>query len=368
MGLIEQTLIKKFIKEKNVQIAGSNITLNQTMIKASSVYYDTWYNRNEMFLISTNATNEGVLRSTNFGNTWEKVFQRAGISGANHRGFYRSRNGYGLVWTADGNLCRTTTDFTQAETFTDMYQPLSITNGIDEHPTVNLIMYGEYGGAGGINGKRIWKSVDNGATWSVALEDTAIGHWHFCQRDPYTGYWYAGSGDSDAGVKIMQSKDDGVTWAQIAGGSQEYRACSLQFSEEYIYWVPDYASAPAGTVKLYKIHKDNINSNWDTNRIDISTNIEGPCYGMIKTKDGRFCFWTAAENREMSKLYLTDGVNCKQILSTNRYPNTSTLLAGFSGMSKPDSNNRVLITTNACEFNQGPVAYVATLPLGIDLN
>lgn len=371
MSMADNVILKKFMQEvigaKDTQVSSGNFSMRLVKSKARSPFYDVNYNRNEMFLISD--AENGVLRSKDYGMTWEKVFQRNGsVPGSDHRCFWRNKNGYGFVWTNGGNLCRTTVGLTQADVFTGMYHPFSPSNGIDESPTKNLIMYAEYGGAGGTNGKRIWKTTDLGATWTIAHEDPTMGHWHACQCDPYTGYWYACSGDEDNGVKIMQSKDDGVTWKQLAGGNQQYRTCGLQFSEDYIYWVPDEAEAEPGNVKLYRIHKDNIEKSWDTSREEIVDNIEGPAYGMVKTKDGRFAFWTAAEHREMSKIYITDGVKCKSIISTNRYPNTTTLLAGFSGISKPDWNNRVLITTDKCEFNPDSLAFVATLPLGLDLN
>jgi len=359
-------MLKRDIAKMNASETLGVGKLKNIDVQARSVFYDTTYYRNEMYYISYRAGKEGIWRSSDYGNTWKHVLHLDGVQGIDYRGLWKNKNGLGFIWTAGGNLVRTTPNLTPAESFTDMYHPLSITNGIDEDPSKNLIMYAEYGGTTGINGKRIWKSTDNGASWQVAHEDQTIGHWHTCQRDPYTGYWYATSGDSGYGIKVIQSKDDGVTWQTLAENSQEYRLCGFGFTEEYIIWATDYSGAPAGTINLWKINKVDIEKSWDTVRINVSNSIEGPAYGMIKTVEGRFMFWAAAENREMSKLYLTDGVNVKEILSTNRYPNTSTLLAGFSGATKPDNNNRILLTTDSCEFGNG--VYLFNIPIGLDLS
>lgn len=366
MSVFLQTLIKKYIDDASAPVTGSVLTFNLGRTASKGIFYDTAANRNEMFVISTFGE-QGVLRSINSGKTWSKVFQRDSVTGINHKGFYRNEVGHGFIWTSGGNFCRTTPSFAIAETFTDMYAPLSMTNGIDQKPGTGLIMFAEYSGAGGIDGKRIWKTIDNGATWAVAHEDLGIGHWHSLQRDPYTGHWYACSGDANAGVKIIRSTDDGVTWVVLASGSQEFRNIGFGFSKTHLMWCPDYASAPSGTVKLYKIKREHLLGDWEANREIISSTIEGPSYGIIKTKDGRFCFCTPAESREQSCIYITDGVKVKKILTTDKTPDSILAAPGFLFVSKPDYNNKILVEVNDCDFRNGSSVYVANLPIGIDL-
>lgn len=61
----------------------------------------------------------------------------------------------------------------------------------------------------------VWRSADDGRTWSVVRETKNHAHVHFVQANPYTGDVYVGYGDSDTAAAIERSTDNGRTWEVV---------------------------------------------------------------------------------------------------------------------------------------------------------
>lgn len=62
----------------------------------------------------------------------------------------------------------------------------------------------------------IWRSADDGRTWSVVRTTTTYRHVHFVQRDPATNAIYAGYGDTQGAIE--RSNDHGLTWQTVCSG------------------------------------------------------------------------------------------------------------------------------------------------------
>jgi SAM-dependent methyltransferase len=64
---------------------------------------------------------------------------------------------------------------------------------------------------------RVYRSTDEGQTWSVAFEKdwSEIRHFHTLVPDPYgTGVWWLSSGDRENECRVWRSADDGISWQE----------------------------------------------------------------------------------------------------------------------------------------------------------
>ena len=60
---------------------------------------------------------------------------------------------------------------------------------------------------------RVWRSRDNGRSWTKVHEETGIRHFHLLQAHPdKPGEWWLASGDDEEESRIWKSTDDGETW------------------------------------------------------------------------------------------------------------------------------------------------------------
>lgn len=64
-------------------------------------------------------------------------------------------------------------------------------------------------------------------------------HIHVLTVDPFTGWLFVGTGDTDLESAIYVSKDDGQSFTRIGGGSQVWRTLSFVFTDNYILWNTD---------------------------------------------------------------------------------------------------------------------------------
>lgn len=93
----------------------------------------------------------------------------------------------------------------------------------------------------------IWKSSDDGQTWTVVFtvnrnpqsDTSTVRHLHTIEYDPFANLFWFGSGDLDSQSKIWKMNADGTDATLIGGGSQVWRATSIVFTENYITWGSD---------------------------------------------------------------------------------------------------------------------------------
>lgn len=129
---------------------------------------------------------------------------------------------------------------------------------------------------------KVWRSADLGQTWTNVFEQRCrhnaeggeVYHFHFVRHDPYNdGHWYLGSGDTPDESNIWRSVDDGLTWTKIndplfSGELQSvHRTCNLYFTEDYIYWGTDDSVTAYGTGNGGKWCRSP--RNLDTNQLSI---------------------------------------------------------------------------------------------------
>lgn len=95
-----------------------------------------------------------------------------------------------------------------------------------------------------LNNKRdtvadLLKSTDDGRSWRTIRSLHNIRHVHCVQYDPFGQRIWMGTGDRDEESSISFSEDRGESWTEIGSGDQMFRAVSLLFTEDYIYWGTD---------------------------------------------------------------------------------------------------------------------------------
>lgn len=94
----------------------------------------------------------------------------------------------------------------------------------------------------------IWRSSNDGRTWSVVRETTTHAHIHFVQRNPYTGDIFVGYGDRDPAAAIERSRDHGQTWDVICQG-HPCRVVDIGFDRSgFAIWGQD---QPSGFIMRY---------------------------------------------------------------------------------------------------------------------
>jgi hypothetical protein len=74
----------------------------------------------------------------------------------------------------------------------------------------------------------VWRSANDGRTWSVVRTTTTHRHIHFVQVNPYTRDIYVGYGDRDEAAAIERSSDHGRTWKVVCQG-HPCRAVDIAF-------------------------------------------------------------------------------------------------------------------------------------------
>jgi len=158
------------------------------------------------------------------------------------------------------------------------------------------IFFGEYSvNFNNTNETRLYRSIDNGLSFQTILtfEKHEVRHIHFVQWDSYEKCLWMGTGDKDHECKLMRSVDNGDSWELVGQGNQLWRAISVVFTEDAIYWGTD-----AGSVsdRNYIIRMDRT-----TRQIEKVLEIQGPCHGNTVLADGAVYVSTGVEGGDNEK-------------------------------------------------------------------
>jgi len=103
------------------------------------------------------------------------------------------------------------------------------------------LYWGEYWSNPGRKQVKIWKSTNGGLSWNPVyiFPNGTIRHIHAVQYDPYFKAIFVATGDKNNECKIMYSTDGGSSFKIIGSGTQHWRAVSLIFDKNYVYWGTD---------------------------------------------------------------------------------------------------------------------------------
>lgn len=108
--------------------------------------------------------------------------------------------------------------------------------------TSDAICFGEYGHNPNRQPVPIWKSINDGKSFSVVkeLNEQKIKHIHGIYADKFSKSLWIVTGDFDGECFVIESKDSSFTKLEWFGdGSQKWRPVSLFFKLNEIIWVMD---------------------------------------------------------------------------------------------------------------------------------
>jgi hypothetical protein len=147
-----------------------------------------------------------------------------------------------------------------------------------------------------LNNKRdrsvnLLKSVDDGQSWEIIQSFHHIRHIHCVQYDPFTRMIWIGAGDKDEESSISFSQDQGRTWNSIGSGNQMFRAVSLLFTKDHVYWGSD---APTRQNFIYRCVRKN-------GSIERLVAVNGPVHYSALLESGAMLFATTAEGNSEGK-------------------------------------------------------------------
>ncbi|ACB86090.1 glycosyl hydrolase [Natranaerobius thermophilus] len=118
------------------------------------------------------------------------------------------------------------------------------------------LYYGEYFGNKYRDPVRVYKSTDFGKTWEVTYVFNNIRHIHGIFEDPYTGNIWVTTGDSGDEAAIWVTNNDFKDVQPVLKGGQQFRAVTLLFTQDYIYYGTD---TPLEDNYIYRLDKKDYN-------------------------------------------------------------------------------------------------------------
>lgn len=147
-----------------------------------------------------------------------------------------------------------------------------------------------------LNNKRnapvsLLKSGDNGQTWRIIRSLRHVRHIHLVQYDPFSKRIWIGTGDRDEECSISFSEDEGESWTEIGSGNQMFRAVSLLFTEDSVYWGSD---APTKQNYIYRYVRK-------SGEIERLVAVDGPVHYSASLEGGIKFFATTTEGNSDGK-------------------------------------------------------------------
>jgi hypothetical protein len=199
-----------------------------------------------------------------------------------------------LLCIADRTVLRSTDDGASfLAAFADFQGHRPLRMGIcQDH--LGRVYLGEYSSNRRRDAVRLWRSDDDAVTWHPVhtWPPGSIRHVHFVQFDPYDRTIWVGTGDANHESQIACSRDGGISFEAIGGGTQLWRAVSVIFTPAAVFWGTDIGADQQG--------EPNHIVRWDRSARSLQTlmKIHGPAYYSTQMLDGRLAIGTAVERAE----------------------------------------------------------------------
>lgn len=153
-----------------------------------------------------------------------------------------------------------------------------------------VFYYGEYF----FNSERgsvfVYRSLDDGINWDIAhrFNPGEIRHIHALQFDPYSQALWIATGDDDRESMIGYSMDKGKTFQKVGSGSQKWRAVSLLFTKDAVFWGTDSARYQNW---IFRLEREN-------GHVSPVCKVDGPIFYSTKLADGTLIMGRTVEGYE----------------------------------------------------------------------
>jgi len=244
-------------------------------------------------LWATDSTN-GLWRSTNDAQTWDLTYRATGYVSVDN--VLRLRSGHLLiiVQRKDGRrfilrsfdqsghrFGRPVFAFPFNPAVHSLHDAPRILSGQGWVQLGKTVFVGEYGN--NLGPVLLWKSQNDGRSFSVAATFIGVAHIHSLYVDPYRRGWlWAAIGDSGPAPRIGYSSDAGRTFTWITKGVYpQSRAVGLFFTSAAVLWATDTPELPGPL------------SRWDrsTNSItEVLPRLIGPWFFTAQARGAFACF------------------------------------------------------------------------------
>ncbi len=173
--------------------------------------------------------------------------------------------------------------WTRVFTFPHLYRTLTAHSiGDDASGNVFMATYNTLDSANHPNW--VYRSRDDGRTWSVVYRRDTSRHAHLLQVDPYSGCAYVGFGDSAKQSALVRSCDGGLTWRNFLTGSEStavdvtFDVGHLVFGQDKIWSTPYIVRVDKATATVQRMLK-----------------LPQPSYSALRLSSGIFLIGTTHE-------------------------------------------------------------------------
>ena len=173
--------------------------------------------------------------------------------------------------------------------------------------------YGEYRSNPERSAVHVFELDFENKVWVPAWRFQGVRHVHGVFYDPYMKAFWVTTGDSDDESAIWRTDDQFSSLTKVAGGSQQFRAVQLLFTEGHIYFGSD---APEESNHIYRMDRDG-------SKLERLCSVGGSVFYGYKIGSHLF-FSTAVEpsgvniGREAEVWHSVDGANWKRLLSFSK--------------------------------------------------
>lgn len=219
------------------------------------------------------------------------------------------QNSIKVVFSGSGIYCLNKGNRVSCRVHTFQNGRRLLTNGATKDIEGN-IYFGEYFSNKERNEVRIFKSEDGGIHWNpvYTFAKGSIRHIHAVQFDSHKNMLWVATGDNKEEAKIAYSKDKGKGFTFIGEGSPKWKAVSLVFTKNYVYWGTD---NPRGDNYIYRWNRKN-------KLVEEIAYIRGPIYSSKRVGD-YLLFSTGVEKEKdyknkYARIYCVDKkLNCHEL-------------------------------------------------------